>query len=67
MDISKQQIQSIPEQLLSELNDAATSLDVEQCLMIIAQIKAIDIDLADNLQHLVEKFNFQVLLEKVKL
>jgi len=61
----EQQIHKIPQKLLTNLTNAATSLDVEESLVIISKIKAIDHELADNLQQLVEVFNFQTLLEKI--
>jgi len=63
--IEEQQIHKIPQNLLSSLTNAATSLDVEESLVIINKIKAIDHELAENLQQLVEVFDFQTLLEKI--
>jgi len=64
-DISQQQLSNIPEQLLTELREAVTSLDVEQSIAIIEQIIPIDEPLAAKLQQLVENFEFEILLESI--
>jgi len=64
-DISQQQLNNIPEQLLIELRDAAMGLDVEQSIAIIEQIIPINEALAGKLQQLVENFEFETLLEKI--
>jgi len=64
-DIPQQQLLSIPDQLLTELRDAAMGLDVEQSIAIIEKIMPIDEALAGKLQQLVENFEFETLLEKI--
>lgn len=64
--IFEKKIESLPEELLNKLNNAATSLDVEQSLQVIKQIKLTDAALAEKLQRLVEAFDFETLLEKIK-
>ncbi len=64
-DISAEQISNIPEHLIAELNDAATSLDIEQSVVAIKKINQIDSGLANQLQQLVDQFEFERLLEKI--
>jgi len=64
-DISQQQLNSIPAQLLTELQNAAISLDVEHSIIAIKKITSIDQELAVKLQQLVETFEFKTLLEKI--
>jgi len=64
-DISAEQISNIPEHLIAELNDAATSLDIEQSVVAIKKINQIDSGLAKQLQQLVDQFEFERLLEKI--
>jgi len=66
IDISEQQIQSIPKKLLNELLEAATSLDVEQSFVVINHIKTQDKPLGQQLQKLVEAFDFEGLIGKIK-
>jgi len=64
-DISQQQLSNLPEQLLTDLREAAISLDVEQSIAIIEQITPIDEPLATKLQQLVENFEFETLLKSI--
>lgn len=57
--LNVQRIQQLPKTLLSELQQAAMSLDVEQSLMVIERINAIDASLADALAGRIDQFDFE--------
>lgn len=56
-------IKHLPEELLTDLQQAATSLDVEQTMTVIERIKAIDAPLADSLLQSVKQFDFAAIIE----
>jgi signal transduction histidine kinase/DNA-binding NarL/FixJ family response regulator len=56
--LSSEKIKQLPEQLLSALQDATMSVDIEQSMAVIELIRAIDSALADTLQQHVEQFDF---------
>jgi len=57
--LNAQHLKRLPEALLSELQQAAMSLDIEQSLTVIEQIRAIDAPLADALTERVNQFDFE--------
>lgn len=59
--LNAQRLKRLPEALLSELQQAAMSLDIEQSLDVIEHIKAIDAPLADVLAGRVNQFDFAAL------
>lgn len=56
--LNAQRLKQLPEALLPELQQAAMSLDIEQSLAVIEQIKAIDASLADMLADRINQFDF---------
>lgn len=56
-----QSLKQLPEVLLSELLQAAMSLDIEQSLDVIERIKAIDAPLAEALAGRVNQFDFEAI------
>jgi len=59
--LNEQCLKRLPEALLSELQQAAMSLDIEQSLAVIEQIRAIDAPLAEVLTERVNQFDFEVI------
>jgi signal transduction histidine kinase/CheY-like chemotaxis protein len=59
--LNQQRLKQLPETLLSELRQAAISLDIEQSLAVIEQIRKIDAPLADALAERVNLFEFETL------
>ncbi len=57
--LNDQRLKQLPEELLSELQQAAMSLDIEQSLTVIEQIRTIDASLADVLAGRVNQFDFE--------
>lgn len=57
--LNVQRLKQLPETLLSELQQAAMSLDVEQSQVVIEQIKAVDAPLADALAGRIDQFDFE--------
>jgi len=64
-NITNEDLAALPKALLSELTNAVTILDIEQSLFVIDKIKKIDSTLATQLKELVEKFDFQLINEKL--
>ncbi|TAK62048.1 ATP-binding protein [Methylobacter sp.] len=58
--LNDERLKQLPEALLSELQQAAMSLDIEQSLVAIEQIKALDAQLADVLAERINQFDFEV-------
>jgi len=63
--IAGETLAAIPKAVLSELAEAVRNLDVEQSLLVIDKIQAIDSALATQLKQSVEKFDFEMLIEKI--
>ncbi|TAN70611.1 MAG: response regulator [Methylobacter sp.] len=59
--LNEPRLKQLPEELLSELQQAVMSLDVEQSLMVIEKIRAIDAPLADVLADRVTQFDFEAI------
>lgn len=59
--LNDQRLKQLPEALLSELQQAVMSLDIEQSLAVIEQIKALDAQLADELTERINQFDFEAL------
>ncbi len=59
--LNAQSLKQLPEVLLSELQQAAMSLDIEQSLDVIERIKAIDAPLAEVLAGRVNQFDFEAI------
>ncbi|MDI1277929.1 ATP-binding protein [Methylobacter sp.] len=59
--LNTQRLKQLPEALLSELQQAAMSLDIEQSLTVIEQIREIDAPLADVLAGRINQFDFEVI------
>ena len=59
--LNAQCLNQLPDALLSELQQAAMSLDVEQSLTVIEQIRAIDAPLADVLTDRINLFDFEAI------
>jgi len=59
--LNAQRLKQLPEALVSELQQAGMSLDIEQSLAVIEQIKAIDAPLADVLADRVSQFDFEAI------
>lgn len=59
--LNDQRLKQLPEALLSELQQAAMSLDIEQSLAVIEQISAIDAPLADVLADRINQFDFEAI------
>jgi CheY-like chemotaxis protein len=59
--LNEQHLKQLPRELLSELQQAAMSLDIEQSLLVIEQIKAIEASLADMLAERVNQFDFEAI------
>ncbi len=56
-----QHLKQLPEALLSQLQQATMSLDIEQSLAVIGQIRAVDASLADILAERVNQFDFEAI------
>lgn len=59
--LDEQRLKQLPEELLAELRQATMSLDIEQSLVIIERIRAIDTRLADVLADRVNQFDFEAI------
>ncbi|MFZ2407413.1 MAG: ATP-binding protein [Methylobacter sp.] len=59
--LNTQRLKQLPEALLSELQQAVMSLDIEQSLMVAEQIRAIDAPLADVVADRVNQFDFEAI------
>jgi len=59
--LTDQCLKRLPEALLSELQQAAMSLDIEQSLTVIEQVRAMDTPLADMLADRVSQFDFEAI------
>ncbi|MCK9396685.1 MAG: ATP-binding protein [Methylobacter sp.] len=57
--LNEQRLKRLPEALLAELQQATMSLDIEQSLAVIEQIRAIDAPLADALVERINQFDFE--------
>jgi len=57
--LNAQHLKRLPEALLSALQQSTMSLDIEQSLTVIEQIRAIDAPLADALTERVNQFDFE--------
>ncbi|TRW95260.1 ATP-binding protein [Candidatus Methylobacter oryzae] len=60
-ELNGQHLKQLPEALLSELQQAAVSLDIEQSLAVIERIKTIDESLAEVLAGRVNQFDFEAI------
>lgn len=59
--LNEQYLKQLPTQLLAKLKQAAISLDIEQSLEVIEQIRTIDAQLADVLAERVNRFDFEAI------
>ncbi len=59
--LNDQRLKQLPEALLSELQQSAMSLDIEQSLVVIERIKALDESLAEILAGRVNQFDFEAI------
>lgn len=62
--LSKEKLKQLPEPLLSALQYATTSLDIEQSMAVIESIRAIDSSLADVLQQHINQFDFEAITKQ---
>lgn len=66
-NISAKDLSVVPIDILSELANAVTLLDIEQSLFVIDKIQLIDTVLAEQLKQLVENFDFQSIIDQIQL
>ena len=59
--LTSERLAQLPEELISALQDAITSLDIEQSMAIIESIKTIDATLADILAQYINQFDFEAI------
>ena len=59
--LTSERLAQLPEELISALQDAITSLDIEQSMAIIESIKTIDEPLADILAQYINQFDFEAI------
>jgi signal transduction histidine kinase/CheY-like chemotaxis protein len=59
--LSKERLKQLPEPLLSALQYATMSVDIEQSVTVIESIRAIDSALADVLQQHIDQFDFEAI------
>jgi signal transduction histidine kinase/CheY-like chemotaxis protein len=59
--LNGQHLKQLPEALLSQLQQATMSLDIEQSLAVIGQIRGVDAPLADILAERVNQFDFEAI------
>lgn len=59
-------LKQLPPELIANFREAATSLDIENCLSVIEQIKTIDIDVAEQLSNAVNQLDFETLIDLLK-
>ncbi len=65
--LNEHSLKRLPKELLSELQQAATSLDIEQSLAVIEQIRTIEAPLADALAERVNQFDFEAITKLLNL
>ncbi len=59
-------LKQLPPDLIENFREAATSLDIENCLSLIEQIKIIDVDVAEQLSNAVNQLDFETLIDLLK-
>ncbi len=59
--VSSERLTQLPKELLSALQYAITSLDIEQSMAVIESIKAVDVSLADTLSQQINQFDFEAI------